>query len=54
MSGYAYIARDSVGIRLIAAGSGKDLQDSNAQQHCYIDITGIDALYEKLETHLKK
>jgi len=51
---YAFMLRDTVGLRLILAGEGKDLTDSNAQQHCYIDVDDIDDLYEELEPNLSQ
>ncbi len=53
VEGYAYLSRDSVAIRLILADSEKDLKSPNSQQHCYIDVTGIDELYDELEPRLQ-
>lgn len=49
---YAYLKRDEVGIRLLAAGEGVDLKDPKRQQSCYIDVTNIDDLYMELKPKL--
>jgi len=53
-AGYAYIRRDSVALRLILASSDKNLQSSDSQQHCYIDVLDLDGLYAELEPELSK
>jgi len=45
---YAYIQRDNVAIRLQKAG------EDVGEQACYIDVTGVDALYTELKPALDK
>ncbi len=51
---YAYLYRDSVAIRLLAAGEGVDLHNPIRHQSCYIDVEGVDSLYETLRPQLEK
>lgn len=53
MDGYAYLRRDDAGIRLVPAAPGTDLHDPRRQQACYIDVDGVDALYESLRAQLE-
>jgi len=52
--GYAYLTRDCVAIRLLQAGEGVDLRDPEYQQSCYIDVEGVDDLYQGLKQKLDK
>lgn len=52
--GYAYLTRDCVAIRLLHAGEGVDLRDPKRQQSCYIDVEGVDDLYQELKPKLDK
>jgi len=49
---YAYLVRDSVALRLIPAGPDKDMHHPNSQFHCYIDVQGLDELYEYMQPQL--
>jgi len=49
---YAYLTRDCAAIRLLHAGEGVDLRNPNRQQSCYIDVEGVDELYEELKPKL--
>lgn len=53
MDGYAYLHRDEVAIRLVNAGEGVDTHDPARQLSCYIDVVGVDALYEELKAKLE-
>ena len=48
---YAYMFRDNIAVRLLKLGEGADI---NLRQCCYIDVEGIDALYESLRPKLDK
>jgi catechol 2,3-dioxygenase-like lactoylglutathione lyase family enzyme len=52
--GYAYLTRDCAAIRLLQAGEGIDLRDPKRQQSCYIDVEGVDELYQELKPKLDK
>ncbi len=52
--GYAYLTRDCAAIRLIPAGEGVDLRNQSRQQACYIDVEGVDELYQELKPKLDK
>ena len=51
---YVYLIRDCVAIRLLQAGEGVDLRDPKRQQSCYIDVEGVDELYQELKPELDK
>lgn len=51
---YAYLQRDDVGIRLVQVGPGVDTHDPKRQLACYIDVEGLDALFEELKPNLDK
>ncbi len=51
---YAYLHRDNVGIRILKADEGADLQNSKRQQCCYIDVEGVNQLYDTLRPKLDK
>ncbi len=48
---YAYMYRDNIAIRLLKSGEGVDI---TIRQCCYIDVEGVDALYESLRPKLEK
>lgn len=50
----AFIRRDAVALRLIEVEQGCDLHEPARQQHCYIDVDGIDALYAQMQAQLDK
>ena len=52
--GYAYLHRDNVAIRLINAAPNVDTHDPKRQIACYIDVEGVDELYEELRADLEK
>ena len=52
--GYAYLYRDKIAIRLINAAPNVDTHDPRRQIACYIDVKGIDELYEQLRPELEK
>lgn len=52
--GYAFIRRDAVALRLLETGSGMDLTDPKRQQSCYIDVEGLDELYQSMKPELDK
>jgi len=52
--GYAYLVRDSVALRLIPAGPNKDMHHPYSQFHCYIDVQGLDEIYESMQQQLSK
>ena len=43
-----------MGFRLVSKSPDKDLSHPYSQQHCYIDVTNIDALYAELKPELEK
>ncbi|MEM0898959.1 MAG: VOC family protein [Pseudomonadota bacterium] len=49
---YAFIRWEKAAIRLFEVGCDIDLQDEKRQQSLYIDVDGLDALYERLEAML--
>ena len=51
---YAFVFRDAIAIRLVSAHHTKDMKDPNSQQHCYVDVLGIDDLYQELKPGLDK
>lgn len=48
---YAFVHRDSIAIRLLRAGEG---ELKACRQSCYIDVEGVDDLYESLRNNLEK
>lgn len=45
--GYAYLRRDTAAIRLIsAAPAAGETDDPARQMSCYIDVVGVDAIFE--------
>lgn len=51
--GYAFLRRDAAAVRLLRIDTGVDLADPERQGSFYIDVTGLDALYESLRTGLE-
>ncbi|GJL83727.1 MAG: bleomycin resistance protein [marine bacterium B5-7] len=54
MDDYAYLQRDSVAIRLVQVAQGIDTHDPNRELSCYIDVEGLDELYEELKPNLDR
>lgn len=52
--GYAFIRRDAAAIRLLEVGAEIDLHDPKREQSCYIDVEGVDELYQSLKPELDK
>ncbi len=49
---YAFLRRDDIAIRLIEVDANIDLHQSEREQSFYIDVDGIDELYEALRAKL--
>jgi len=49
---YAFVCWGSIAMRLLEADPDCDLSDERRQQSCYVDVNGIDSLYEKLKPKL--
>lgn len=49
---YAFMRRDRVSIRLQQVKPGVDLGTPDRQQSFYVDVKGLDALYENLKLEL--
>jgi catechol 2,3-dioxygenase-like lactoylglutathione lyase family enzyme len=49
---YAYVSRDSVAVRLVEVSAHVDLQHAERENSFYIDVHGIDALYEAMKPAL--
>lgn len=49
---YAYVTRDGAAVRLLAAHPTMDMSEEARQLSCYVDVTGIDALYAELKPTL--
>lgn len=49
---YAFLRRDDVAIRLVEVDSTVDLRNPERQGSFYIDVEGVDALYESMEPSL--
>ncbi|MEM7242859.1 MAG: VOC family protein [Pseudomonadota bacterium] len=52
MEGYAFLRSEAVAIRLLETDC--DLSIEEREQMIYIDVNGIDALYEKLRAKLEE
>lgn len=51
--GYAFLKRDAAALRLVEVWKDVDLHHPERQTSFYIDVTGIDALYESLRPALE-
>lgn len=51
---YAFMRRDAVAVRLIEVEPECDLSDPARETSFYIDVTGLDALYEAMRPALSK
>ncbi len=51
---YAFLRRDAVAVRLIEVGDGIDLNHPERETSFYIDVTGIDRLYDSMAPDLAK
>ncbi len=49
---YAFLRRDDVAVRLVEVSDHVDLSHPEREGSFYIDVTGIDALYESLKPAL--
>jgi catechol 2,3-dioxygenase-like lactoylglutathione lyase family enzyme len=49
---YAYVHRETVGFRLLLAGSGNEFVPGNRRFAHYIDVKDVDALYAELKPKL--
>lgn len=49
---YAFVRRDAAALRLLEAEPDCNLHDPLRQQHCYIDVDDVDALYLELRPAL--
>ncbi len=50
---YAFMRRDTVAIRLVEVSNHVDLSHPERENSFYIDVTGIDALYDSLRAGLE-
>ncbi len=50
---YAFLSRDQVAIRLVQVSPDIDLRHPQREGSFYIDVTGLDALYHRLEPGLR-
>ncbi|MDF1668888.1 MAG: VOC family protein [Roseovarius sp.] len=51
---YAFLRRDDVALRLVEVSSDVDLSHPEREGSFYIDVTGIDALYDSLRDRLER
>ena len=49
---YAFLRRDNVAVRLVEVWDGVDLSHPEREGSFYVDVQGIDALYESLRPKL--
>lgn len=52
--GYAYLHRDAVALRLVEVWPEVDLRNPERQGSFYIDVRGLDAVYESLRPALDR
>ena len=50
---YAFLRRDGVALRLVEVSPSVDLTHPEREGSCYIDVNGLDALYDTLKPGLE-
>lgn len=51
---YAFLRRDSVAVRLLGVDPETDLSDPARENSFYIDVQGVDSLYDAMKPRLDK